>query len=84
MLMNILDYDQCGLPMRDDRTEMHRAAWRHICSPGAPFTAADRIDLDSFMADRSAEVREAANINPFREHKERAQQNEDYGENIDE
>ncbi|MDH3603804.1 MAG: hypothetical protein OEU26_29700 [Candidatus Tectomicrobia bacterium] len=43
--MNIPDYAQCGFPMRDDRTATHLAAWRHVCSPGAHFTAVARIDM---------------------------------------
>lgn len=45
MLMNIPDYRDCDLPMREDRTEAHLQAWRYICSPGAQFTAAERIDM---------------------------------------
>ncbi len=45
MVMNIPDYHDCDLPMREDRTEAHLQAWQHICSPGAQFTAEARIDM---------------------------------------
>lgn len=43
--MNIPDYRSCDLPMRDDRIESHWQAWQQICSPGAQFTAAQRIAM---------------------------------------
>lgn len=43
--MNIPDYRACDLPMRDDRTESHWQAWKEICSPGAQFTAEERISM---------------------------------------
>lgn len=43
--MNIPDYRDCGLPVREDRLETHVDAWRHLCSPGAHFTATDRIGM---------------------------------------
>ncbi len=43
--MNIPDYRDCDLPMRDDRTEARWQAWQQICSPGAQFTADQRIAI---------------------------------------
>ena len=43
--MNIPNYHGCDLPMRNDRTESHWQAWQQICSPGAQFTAEERISV---------------------------------------